>query len=76
MRRGTLALGPLRVTNSLELDRRRPAELVCFAPRKLTELLASASSVGPVPLRDLSTYSILLPQKVGLLDYFIGTDKQ
>src|SRR5262245_40581194 len=28
-----------RVTNSLELDRRRPAELVRFTPRKLTELL-------------------------------------
>src|SRR5262245_28770035 len=27
------------VTNSLELNRRRPAELVCFTPRKLTELL-------------------------------------
>src|SRR5215510_15723085 len=28
-----------RVTNSLEFDRRRPAELVCFTSRELTELL-------------------------------------
>src|SRR5262245_9905553 len=37
------------VTTSLELERYRPAELVCFTPRKLDRIVASPRSVDPVP---------------------------